>query len=424
MIRARLLALKINTGRFLQLFLPFLVVLAVIASCIVLILRKNGALSPAIWGLCGVSMLLGALTCFFLAGRRGWTSLEGALVLLEDRLGLHNRLSSANQGIGLWPAPPKQGAFIRWQPLQVIGLPLCAVMLVLVSGFIPVSKRHTDRANATQEPLAWSQLDEILQTLEEEKLVEEKEIGESIARLNELRGQDPGDWYAHESLEAGDSLLRETSAELESLRQDLQLAETALHLLAQRDAPGSDNPADMELLSDALKEALKGLEMGNFPLSRELLDQLKLAEVMGAGQLSPAELQQLLENLQKASAVCGKCNGNGTNTCGKAAALLGSVSSAGKGGVTRGPGHVPLDLSHNSAGVEAGKSAALSSPDLSRAALGERIGESSSRPETDPSAFPGASSQGGEGVQGRGGEAVWRASLVPEEKNTLRAFFK
>lgn len=101
---------------------------------------------------------------------------------------------------------------------------------------------------------------------------------------------------------------------------------------------------------------------------------------------------------------------------------LGLGQQPGQGGITRGRGDAPLfygdedDLGTNN--IEK-----VTNDDLSRASIGDLLGVGETEHEEDKEAV-GPQAGGAVVSQGRGGDAVWRESLVPEEQALLKRYFK
>ena len=78
------------------------------------------------------------------------------------------------------------------------------------------------------EPSAWAQMEDWVETLDEEDLIEESNIEGVREKIEELRSQPEDEWFSHSSMEATDTLrdslgrdIKNLSAELGSLERDL-----------------------------------------------------------------------------------------------------------------------------------------------------------------------------------------------------------
>lgn len=94
----------------------------------------------------------------------------------------------------------------------------------------------------------------------------------------------------------------------------------------------------------------------------------------------------------------------------------------GKGDITRGPGTAPITYGDEQ-NLKTKNIENINNPDLRRASPGEMlaIGET----EHDDAQKPSVRQSGGQLSSGaKGGDAVWRESLMPEEKRLLKRYFK
>jgi hypothetical protein len=82
-------------------------------------------------------------------------------------------------------------------------------------------------------------------------------------------------------------------------------------------------------------------------------------------------------------------------------------------------------LKENSTHLDTNETETLAqSDDLSRAMPGDVLGVSKRAHEVDPSTFHGPVDGGAISSAGSGGEAVWRNSLTPNEREVLQRYFK
>ena len=101
--RARLLAAEINAGWWLSSWLPTALVIGIAGTFALLWARWQAVeLVPFAWGAIGVALVVAGVAAWF-TSRPRFESVASARVLLEERLGLHARLSSAAAGVGDWP---------------------------------------------------------------------------------------------------------------------------------------------------------------------------------------------------------------------------------------------------------------------------------------------------------------------------------
>ena len=111
-----------------------------------------------------------------------------------------------------------------------------------------------------------------------------------------------------------------------------------------------------------------------------------------------------------------KRSGNGTRYCG-------GGDDAGPGGVERGRGDAPLFYGDKEDDLGTSNIEGIRNDDLSRATPGEVIGLGETERELDTT--PTGPQSGGSVLStGRGGEAVSREILRPEEQAVLKRYFK
>lgn len=95
----------------------------------------------------------------------------------------------------------------------------------------------------------------------------------------------------------------------------------------------------------------------------------------------------------------------------------------GKGGITRGPGTAPITLSDDETQLGTRKLEGVTNDDLSNAFPGDVIDIGESEHEIDET-IRGPKSAGAVESTGAGGDAIWKESLLPDEKKVLREYFK
>ncbi len=353
--------------------------------------------------------------------RRKWCTEAEGLVRLEWVYGLHNALSSAAAGVLPWPEPlptPADGR-LRWRLPRTLAPLLLGVLLVAGAWKIPLS--HAEEPEITvpkEEPLAWKKTEETLARLEEEKVVEPESIRPFAEKLEALRSQPQEAWYTQSLLEASDNLQQETAAAAARMAEQLAAAAEALRM----------EKIDPQNAASLWKEAMGGLKDGALQPDAALAEALKKAMQEGISRLSPAELEALREQLQKAADGARE----GTGTLQEALAALRAKQGEGDAQLQQGPGgpgpggdHVPLHLRESSTPpLNPNETLPLSSDDTSRLALGDKM-ESlpSTPPDAPPQETPTQRDGGAITSPGAGGEAVWNDRLRPDEQAVLRRFF-
>ncbi|MGK0189236.1 MAG: hypothetical protein ACI9R3_005053 [Verrucomicrobiales bacterium] len=95
----------------------------------------------------------------------------------------------------------------------------------------------------------------------------------------------------------------------------------------------------------------------------------------------------------------------------------------GTGAANRGPGTAPVNLSKAEADLGSRNLRGVTNDDMSRIQPGDLLGVGQGEHGNDETrAVP--TNAGEVQSDGRGGAAVWRESLLPEEKKVLKKYFK
>ncbi len=439
-------AMKHNLALWLDRFVPWATGFSVLMVLVILGLRTFRV--PVEYALAGYAVVLGILGVgFALALKNVFSSRMDGLVHLDYRLRLHNRLTSAYSGVGPWPARPREvndGSAWRWGRIL---LPLAAgAAFVILAVQLPVTFPEFQQNRPQSEPLAWSQTDDWLETLEEEQIVEQETLEQFQEKIESLREQSPDQWFEHGSLEAGESL----RDNLEKGMFDLQTyLESARELLESAEAgQGQLTESTLEKMNAQYEEALKGLQNGITPLNKELMSQLRKMDLSQMNSLDPQQLQQMMEKMGQCEGGLGQCLGNksgqdGMPTLadylgGKAGkqglpVLAGESMKPGMGGygegdgsngqISRGPGSVPLRLGEES-DLGTQNTEGIQSHDYSNAIMGDLLGENATDPESEIEEYGGLQQAGAVQSTGEGGEAVWRDTLSAEERQLLQRYFQ
>ena len=416
--RASREALRFNLGWWLQLFLPWVFGLGILSSVGILALRTA---NQGIWGLAiaaALAAFAGTLSALFVARGR-FLSQSEALVRLDADLGLHNRLSSAAQGVGDWPSPQSRASFaLRWNWASLLRAPLIAIALVLAATVVPLPESRSESAAATAEPPSWQAVQVRLDALKKIEIVQPEAIENLQSSLDALRKQPADKWYRHESLEASDQLQTQLEQSLEELQKQLETALGAME--AARKIEPSQLQAMKQPLENALGQALQNLELGKFPLDGQTLSQLKSLDTSKIREVSAAEWQSLSEKMKAGIATCSNGYSSGDNA---GEALLAMISSQG-GGISRGAGAAPLVLKEDKTQLGTTKNEPIQNDDLSRAAIGDLMGLRAGKHQVDESAWTGPQAGGANSSVGSGGDAAWEQAATPAEQEALRRFFK
>lgn len=438
MREASRVARTVNFGWWLQYLAGPLVIGGVAGAAALLVVRSRFPEIPAWQTATGAAavFVVCALGAWIVA-RRKFESSEHALVRIEDSMHLRNALTTARAGVGPWPElPATVNAGLSWRWTRVVTPPLAALALLLAGLLVPVSALQDGPADKPDEPLAWEQIEADLERLDRDDVIDESYLEDMRKKLEEMRSREEEEWFSHSSLEATDSLKQQHESEIQRLERELGRADRALGSL-ERNA-GEMTPARKDELLNQFDQALQGLQSGSLKPNPELLDQLKQLDPDNLGQLTPEQLQQLRENLQKAGQACKDCQGGGQgdewldelldgdgngNGQGEGNGDKEGDGPGGKGGVDRGPGHAGGVLGDEKDRLKTGDLEALEARDLSRSTPGDLLQLQDGEHDVDQSATSDQAG-GSVGNAGSGGDRVWRESLDPDEQRALKKFFE
>lgn len=419
---------RVNLAWWLEFLSAPLVVLSVVGAAALLWLRRE---MPEVetWVLgawTGGAVVLLGIVCLVRAARR-FERAETSLVRIEAAMSLRNALSAANEGVAPWPVPTgRTNAGLSWQWPRLL-VPLIGALVLLTTGlWLPVTARQTAVSRLPEEPQAWRQLAAELDHLTKEEVVDEKYLEETRRKLDELKSQEEEQWFSHSSLEATDTLKKAHRAEAERVERELGKADKAVENLEK--TAGSAGQAEKNRLMEDFDQALQGLQNGAMKPNPQLLEQMRQMDLKNPGGLTPEQLAQLRENLQKHAQ--GLKDGHGENGEWDDELLADGEgegdengNAPGKGGVDRGPGHAPGVLGKENDHLKTGEITALESKDLSQSAPGDLLELQDGEHETEQSVSQ-ITSGGGTEATGKGGDRVWRESLDPDEQRVLKRFFK
>jgi hypothetical protein len=428
--QASTLSRRINLGWFLQTLSTPLLVVSVFGAVATLILRREFSVIP-LW-MIGISLaacLLGTFVVALIVAARRFEKPEQSLVRIEAGAGLHSALSAANAGVSPWPEPPQRLTnSLKWHLPKTLAPPLAAVSLLAVGLLIPISARQPPPPAPSSQPQAWSQIVSQLDQLAEDAMVGEEYIEELEKRLEELRAQDEEEWFSHASLEATDSLEESHNSNIEKLDRELSEAGSALEALVEN--ADKLNAQEKQKLAEQFEQALEELQNGAMKPNPELLGQLSKLDPNDLGKINPDQMKQLKEGMKKLKDSLKKNEdrqgGHGEGDW--EGQLLGDGEGqgvgqgVGQGGVNRGPGHDHNVLRGGKDPFGVGELTGLNAEDLSRAIPGDLLQLQDGKHSVDESASKAAA--GGAAAQGKGGDRVWRDSLVPEEQRALKKYFE
>jgi hypothetical protein len=434
--RASALARRLNLGWWLERFNQ-LVLIGLLLFAVALLAGRTWRadwMTPETVGL-GLGGLLAVLAVVaWLLGRKRFVDAGKGLVRLDEKLRLHNRLVSAAAKVGPWPDLPPDplgAAGFRWN-LSRAWLPgLSALLLVAAAWWVPIPERSTTTAQVV-EPSAWEQMEDWLATLEAEDLIEEEKIEELASRIEELRDQPEEEWFSHSSLEATDSLQQALGLEIRDLAEEMKTLERNLSALQKFSSQMSE--AAKEQARKEMEEALEALEGAGLPLNEALRKQLSEVDPSQLGKetlssLSQEQLESLQQQLQKGSGALGSMEGLPEMSEGMGMGMgegmgLGEEGEMpGAGGITRGKGDAPIFFDDKADDLGTDNLERVTNYDFSKAAIGEVLGLGETERDIDETKS-GPAAGGAVGSAGKGGEAVSRETLLPDEQAVLKRYFK
>jgi len=158
--------------------------------------------------------------------------------------------------------------------------------------------------------------------------------------------------------------------------------------------------------------------------------------------LNKSDLESMLKGMKSAEGACKNCSGekaggksgSGGDAQNELNDLLGDGGKPrtgngpgdegpGRGGIQRGPGVAALPLSELPTDLATQNPESVKAGDLSRTRPGDVIGTADTEHRLDRSPV-GPQASGTAAANGRGGDAVWRDTLMPQEKAVLQRYFK
>ncbi len=431
---ARQVTRKVNTGWWLDRQVPIMIAVGLLAATVIICLRTffDGKASDRLMLGVGaaIALVIGSLLAFLLARKRFINQKEG-LVRLDDKLQLRNSLSSAQAGVGKWPVMKpahKERLGLGWRWPVVLSPFLFAIAMIVAALYIPIVKVEAAAKLPPNEPGAWAQMEEWADTLEEEELIEEAAIEELREKIKELRNQPESEWFSHSSMEATDTLRESLGKDLRDLASEMNTIERDLNALQNHSTQLSESAKEM--LMQEYEESLKNLETNSLEMNQELLQQLQNIDPKQLSQMKMDELtKEQMDQLRKSLSENGEKLGGmeGLPQLGEGDKefeewLAEQQRAPGNGGIQRGKGDAPIFFGDES-DLKTNNIEKVSNPDLSRATPGDllAVGETEHDIEEIKS---GPQAGGSISGKGKGGEAVWRESLMPEEKAILKKYFK
>lgn len=431
--KARLVAWRWNFAAWLNLFLRFAAAASFVMMCALLVIRRAEAPTLMAWEIFCAAILLGAAVSLFLS-RKKFCSGRDALVRLDATLRLHNRLTSAVDGVGDWPDEASETPDgLRWRWQRIAAPPLASLAALYFAANVPITPDKGNDMHHKEEPLAWTRVESQLETLKKQDIVNQEAILTLEQQVEDLRKQSPEDWYSHSSLEASDNLQAKTNEAIRALKRDMESVSSTLDTVEQNGELMTD--AQLQKLGAQFQQPLQGLELGTLPLNKDLLSELKDIDPGQLRNLSKEEIEKLEESLKKGITGCKASLSPGDDADAELIGLLekeGTSDGAGTGkteeslgsGGKWGGGPSPLGMKPDQTNLNTNNNTLVSSDDLSHAAAGDTLGVSKGQHQVDPSKYTGPASAGTIQSAGAGGEAVWKNDLTPQEREILERFYK
>jgi len=454
-----LLAAEINSGWWLSFWLPWVLFIGIAGTFALLWTRWQAPrLTGWTWGAIGAALLVAAVVAF-LQARRSFESLAAARVLLEERLGLHARLSSAAAGVGQWPErridlDTRWPVRIRWQRM-LLAILFVAGMLELAT-IVPIADAGAVERHTIESPTDAAVVTDWLDQLRREKAIDETSAEELAERVDSLLERPKDSWYEHATLEATGTLREQTAADLAQLARNLASAARAAEDLAAAERSPGDAASDDA--ASALAAAAGKLSRGGIRPGARAAERLGASRPDSLGDLSAEDLTALAEAFRDNRAAleaalakgknfdlsalgpdaddllggncenckpCGECerckNGKACKH-GRCAACAGR--HAGRGGINRGPGEAPMRAGQEE-DLATRRVEQIEAPtDIARAAAGELLEVVDGQHAVDEGAYQGPQVGGRAKLTGDGGGPTRVDNLLPREQDAVRRFFK
>lgn len=423
----RSLARRVNLGWWLERWMGWVLAVALVGAAAVLLVRWTPVVELRwIWLALGGFAAVGALVAWFTVRRR-FESAAASRVRLEDALRLKTRLSAAEAGVGAWPEPVEKIAWpVRWQWQRPLGVVSISALVLTLAAWLPIPQRAQAKARVIEKPSAVRDVEKWMENLKKEQAAEEKSLEDVEKKIAEMLKRPAENWYEHGSLEAADNLKEQTAEMLRQLADNLADAERAASALQ---AAGDAMPQEArDAVGKELANAAQGLRTGGIKPNEQLLKQLQQAMGQcqnGQCQLSKEQMEALAQQLKENAKALADALKNSPEL--NLEECLGQClkPGPGKGDVKRGPGEAPLSFNREETNLDTNKTETLTSQlDLQRLAPGDVMGVSDGKHEVDKNGYKGPQQGGVIQNTGDGGAAVWQNSLLPEERETLKRYFK
>ena len=425
----RRLVRRVNLGWWLQAWVGVLVVTSLVGAAVILGLRTLRPESASWMPWLLVAAVLTTMVVAWVRARKSFETVESARVRLEDALGLHSVLSAAELGAAPWPPVPEVVCLpVRWQLQRALSLMALSVCMFLAALWVPTSTGARGKPRLIEKPTAVSQVEDWVEKLREKDAVDAKSLDEVEKQIEELVHRPQDQWYEHASLEAAEHLKNETGKALQEMGAQMEQARGSLAVLAEAGMKAGDEAK--QNAAKAAAEKLGGLRSGAMKAGSELAEQLKNLDPAALKGMSKEQLKQLAERLKQNAEALRNALANAPQFDFKECAQClskdgqGEQEGRGNGGSGRGEGDSQLTVKRDETQLGTSKSEDLAGMlDPERIAPGDLLGTSDGKQKVDENAYAGPVQGGAAGV-GEGGSAVMQNHLLPEERETLKRYFK
>lgn len=448
---ARRTSILINGAWIVQQSIPAIIACA-LAGLPPLLLYRERVIAWSIF--VTIAGVLGSLAVIFVwqTARRRFVTVSHSLVKLEDALGLNSALTAADAGVIRWPAPIRP--LPRLYKLNVAPLfaPLAATaLLVGVAAWLPASEALQQQpvSSEREPPFAVAEISKAIEELRSSGKIDQDRIEQFNQQLETLLQQPEERWYDHESLEAADALKERLEGAVEHTLGSLQQLEAAARAV-ESDGAGLTAEERAEI-SAAVERALGNLAQGDLALNQESTEMLnQLAEQLAKGgqasqsmmrdlQSTIRRLQQLQDGESRNATSSGAAASNQGGSCagaGDSAPMCGAFSESedgsgsngtgdtGRAGISRGPGHVPLDLAEKPPQITSNLRERLNQNGGAEEQTGELVGITRRAPDAEDSvtALERGGALNAPQIDEQG--TAWREELTPDEEEAVRRFFR
>ena len=361
---AKKLRRRLWFARFRRDFLRLLVVMFFICGAVVLGMRLLSS-PKLLWSvMLGITAggVFAAIIAALLTSRRhlpDWRRLLAWMDAAQHGGGLY--VTALETDLGEWqPAPPtadKLPETISWKP--AIAPLLLSIAFLIGAQMIPISEKVIQKEHRLDVSEKVAELEEKIEFLEESALIPEKTAEELKDTMEDLSSQndakDPAKTY--ELIDAVTSRIKYAAdMAYETLETEASMKESFSAMLQEmldKHAQESQSLSELAELCDQLS------------FSKEDLEKL-MKEMPNQPQLSPEEIQKLIEKLKEQGKTArqlqakltekglskgegkgeGKGQGKGQGKEGEEMeAMLMQLGTPGQGGISRGRGDAPLDMS-------------------------------------------------------------------------------